>query len=932
MSILAIQNQCAGHGVANLSPPVIPGGRLSPAPRLARSAFVALLASLAIMGAPRLAGAQFTARCELAGVVRDQTGGVIVGAAVVLQRSTGEILEQQSDAQGRYRFANLPPALYVLTIVMDGFAAESSEIDLADTPRLTRDVTLRVETRENVEVTPDLEPVVAQMLSDAELRDLPTEPAQLLERLREMAATAGANDADVFVDGFRGGRLPPPSAIQSIRIVSNPFAPEFGELGRARIEISTKAAAAKYSGDLSNTFNNHALTARNAFAPREVPFHSNAFNGYLSGPLIANRLGFVLYAGDWQYDRSEVINATVLNRDLTPAVLTEDVVSTSGTRNGSGTLSYQLAPKHLLVGSFSRTESESTNQGLGGLDLAERAYRSGQRESRGQLSLNSTFGRAAVHEFRASWSRTRNVSAAVTDAPAVFVLESFNAGGNQDALASHTTATTLEVNERLTLSRKRSIVKVGFDLETMDRADLDRSNFGGSFTFGAGVLRDSAGRPVLGPDGVAVTVSPLESYRQTLLGAPGYGPSQFTISTGDQAIAFRQWWGAWFIQEDRPIGSKLLLTYGLRHDVQSLGSNSRSFSPRFGLAWTVDQARRNTVRLGAGLFHDRIGTELEFDVRRYDGHHQRPLVVDRPAFFPVIPATLDGGTERDVTMYRRADDLHTPASAMSSISLDRQVNRQTRFSLSYTVERMWNLLRLRNINAPLNGDRPMPDRGAVLQYESTARSFRQEVVMSGRTTLAPVRVSGSYTLSWRRSDSDGSRTIPADSNDLTTEYGPSSEDRRHRGNVSFSVPLPLKFEARPSLTALSGRPFNIRTGRDNNGDTLFTDRPSFAVAGEPGAIATPFGIFNPNPRPGESIIPRNYGRESTQWEADLSVLKTIGLRGPNGAKATLSARVSNLFNSVNLTRYRGVITSSTFGTAGRALDGRRLYLTAQVSF
>ena len=58
----------------------------------------------------------------------------------------------------------------------------------------------------------------------------------------------------------------------------------------------------------------------------------------------------------------------------------------------------------------------------------------------------------------------------------------------------------------------------------------------------------------------------------------------------------------------------------------------------------------------------------------------------------------------------------------------------------------------------------------------------------------------------------------------------------------------------------SGQPFNITTGRDNNGDTVFTDRPAFATdLAKPGVVVTRFGAFDPNPAPGQAIIPRNYG-------------------------------------------------------------------------
>ena len=44
-----------------------------------------------------------------------------------------------------------------------------------------------------------------------------------------------------------------------------------------------------------------------------------------------------------------------------------------------------------------------------------------------------------------------------------------------------------------------------------------------------------------------------------------------------------------------------------------------------------------------------------------------------------------------------------------------------------------------------------------------------------------------------------------------------------------SVRLPWEVRVNPFVILSSGRPFNITTGRDNNGDTLFTDRPAFAT-------------------------------------------------------------------------------------------------------
>src|SRR5262249_8239820 len=72
----------------------------------------------------------------------------------------------------------------------------------------------------------------------------------------------------------------------------------------------------------------------------------------------------------------------------------------------------------------------------------------------------------------------------------------------------------------------------------------------------------------------------------------------------------------------------------------------------------------------------------------------------------------------------------------------------------------------------------------------------------------------------------------------------------------------------------------ITTGFDNNGDRIFTDRPAFASAGDPEAIVTSFGIFNPTPRAGDVIIPRNFGTGPAQLGISMNFSKTIGFGPP----------------------------------------------------
>jgi hypothetical protein len=138
-----------------------------------------------------------------------------------------------------------------------------------------------------------------------------------------------------------------------------------------------------------------------------------------------------------------------------------------------------------------------------------------------------------------------------------------------------------------------------------------------------------------------------------------------------------------------------------------------------------------------------------------------------------------------------------------------------------------------------------------------------------------------YLLAWSRSDTEGANSNPANPFDLSIEWGRTNGDVRHSFFIGGSYAAPWGLRINPFFSASSGRPFNITTGRDNNGDSIInSDRPSFADPGDPGAIVTPFGTFNPAPLPGHEIIPRNFGDGPGFVSVNLGVSKTFGFGPP----------------------------------------------------
>src|SRR5205085_12173517 len=109
----------------------------------------------------------------------------------------------------------------------------------------------------------------------------------------------------------------------------------------------------------------------------------------------------------------------------------------------------------------------------------------------------------------------------------------------------------------------------------------------------------------------------------------------------------------------------------------------------------------------------------------------------------------------------------------------------------------------------------------------------------------------------------------------------------------------------PLIYVRSGAPFNITTGRDTNGDTLFTERPAFATdLSRPSVLMSRFGAFDLDPISEQTTIPRNYGRGPAFFSVNLGVSRSFGF-GPEANKNGKSREgvSSNMFGRFVSRRY-----------------------------
>ena len=843
---------------------------------------------------------------ELRGTVIDETNAYITAAPLTLEDAQGKKYTTVADDHGRYRFT-VKPGEYTLTVEVDGFAKFTQQIDLTTKPTGPFDVKLKVVLTEKVEVKDNstgisTEPdknLSAITLTEKDIEALPDDPDELLQTLKQMAGAAGgADDAAVYVGGFRErGQLPPKEAILRISINQNPYSAEFSERGDARIEIITKPGSDTFHGGFNFNFNDESLNARDAFATFRAPFQNRAYGGYFSGPIIRNRWGFFFDMQHTETDGNDFVNAIVLDPfTFLPTPFTATVLTPLRRTSFSIRSDYLATKQHTIGVQYRHSENETTRGGGGGFTLPERGSNSSSHEDNLRLSFTTIASEHAVNEMRIQLSRRGSTSRALSNNVAINVLDAFSGGGSQTF--SDNTNQNLDFTDSLTYTHKTHTFKTGFRAEAVQPNNLNRSNFGGTFTFGQDFERTAQGGIILGADGAPTPISPIELYSRVVRGVPGYHPSQFSINRGDPFIGFSQWEYGSFVQDDWKISKRFFLSLGMRHEFQTHLQDRLNFAPRFSFAWSADKAGKSTIRGGGGVFYTYLDSGITSETIRLGGGHQQNFVIQQPNFFENIPQSFENGTtSRLPTTRRKADDLNDPYTMIASVSYERQLPLKMFGSVGYTWMRGVHLLRSRNINAPTSFDNgvpvvPFPSEGPILEYESNGLSTRNQMNINVRTGFSQkISLFAGYTLASMHNNTDGSNSNPANPYDLVAEWGRAGGDIRHNVFVGGQVTAPWGLRITPFITARSGAPFNILTGRDNNHDNQFSDRPSFANPGDPGAIVTRFGTFNPTPLAGEQIIPRNFGQGPGFVSVNLGLSKTFGF-GP----------APNTFRAANATR------------------------------
>jgi hypothetical protein len=872
-----------------------------------------------------------TANGGLRGKVTDPSGAVVQNATVTATSADGKQTTAISNAQGNYEMKGLAPGSYTVTITAKGFTLDTEpSVAVTAGAALQFDIALQIAVeKEQVQVQGNANTVdpsgennaSALVIKGKDLDALSDDPDELADELSALAGpSAGPNGGQIYIDGFTGGQLPPKASIREIRVNQNPFSAEYDKLGYGRIEVFTKPGMDAYHGQVFVMGNDNVFNATNPFATRNgatiPPYHSEQFSGNVSGPIVSKKASFFFNIERRNINDESVIYAQVFDPTTFGSSQFTQAVSTPRERtNISPRLDYQISQNNTLSARYQFWRDQYDNNGVGQYSLPAVGFNSDNREHTFQISDTQILSPAIINETRFQYVRDLTKNTPLNYVPLISVQGAFNDGGNGGGYENDH-EDRYELQNYTSWVKGKHMFKFGGRLRATRDATSINSNFNGTYTFTSMYsyalsqyyLSQGVTMAQIQADPTSYCTLPSSS---NIAPVPGQcaGVSQYSQTIGSPSVVANYVDAGLYFQDEYKMRPNLTLSYGLRFETQNAIQDHGDWAPRVGIAWGIGRANntpKTVLRAGYGIFYDRLGINQIMNTERLNGELQQQYLVTNPCFYDpaasVSEAVLTGCDSATASLSRQTEyqfspKLQAPYTMQFAASLERQLWKNATGALTYINSRGVHQLVTINANAPLPGTYdPTDPASAVYPYDGvgnvyqyfTEGIFKQNQLMANINWRAGSRFSlfGNYTLSYANSDVNNGG-FPTNSYDIEQDYGPAAYNARHRAMIGGSFSLPYGFRFSPFVFVNAGQRYNITSGQDTNGDSIYNDRPYLcSTPGANGCVATALGDFAPGS--GTALVPINSGVAPPVFTFNMRFGKTFGL-GPKLEKSGATA-------------------------------------------
>ncbi|MCU1310001.1 MAG: hypothetical protein JWO20_1126 [Candidatus Angelobacter sp.] len=287
-------------------------------------------AILAMLMLVMSAMAQNTSSADLHGTVKDPSGAAVPNATITVRDDSRNIERTvQSNGQGEYLFALLPPGNYTMTVQGAGFAkltakdvrltiGQSAELpiglklassstdvtvsaagELVETSRTAVSNTIDQQRIENLPINERSYLSFALTSSTVDRdhgRTIGPAPTSGLniggQRGRStLVQVDGADNTDTSINAARSTLSQ--EAVQEFQVVTNSYAAEYGRASGGVVNVVSKGGSNDLHGDVFGFLRHKSFQAQNAFAPvPDAPFTRTQYGMTLGGPIVKDKTFF----------------------------------------------------------------------------------------------------------------------------------------------------------------------------------------------------------------------------------------------------------------------------------------------------------------------------------------------------------------------------------------------------------------------------------------------------------------------------------------------------------------------------------------------------------------------------------------------------------------------------------------------------------------
>jgi len=917
-----------------------------------------VLAIVTLLVASGAAFAQTTG-ATLLGTIVDEQGAVLPGVAItVTNTETGWNRVVVTNERGYYRAAALPPGKYEMKIEISGFRAEvRSGMTLTIGQEATINITLKLSNvQETITVTgesPIVETTKSTMgttINRNQLDNLPI-PGRNFSALASLTpgvtnvgsgglTTGGQLDRNntFLIDGVSNDEVALNTtrgsmSLETVReyvVMASQFAAEYGQASGAVISVVTRSGTNRVEGrgflfERDKSLNAQSFLLRDQGNLTKAPFSQQRYGGSLGGPIVPDKLH---YFGSYEALRQREVSIVTVPSSILQS-FGYDPTQTTYPRKGDGNQAFfkidsQMTGKQTLSMRYRFDQTKTIGGGMGGSSPREMGTDSTYRNQDFGASHTWIVSDRALNEARFVFStelRWTSVDGYASSANAITINRpSINLGkANNQPQGDKAKYFSFIDNFSFTIGSHN--FKAGVSMTRLIDDAYFLGNKDGTFTF--------------------TTDKPYDPNDKSTW------PTQYTQNIGDWLDhELDQIYGG-FIQDAWRLKPNFTLNLGLRYDVetawshanvmrvadattnyapvlQKVGNDYDNFQPRVGFAWDPWNNGKTAVRGGYGMYYDQTFLNITGNVSV--STKARGIIIKNPSY----PNPFQSGSQSAPapTATVAAPDIQVPSTRTLSIGVKREVIPGLAVSADFVNTRGMNLFWGHDVNwNSTTASRINPNWQTVTAYTTSGDSWSNALLVSV-DRRASGRMPGfgvSYTLSRAQRNVEDFGSQPQDMNNLNADKSLGSNDRRHQIVANITWRLPGDVQIGALMQARTGRPVNITTGQDNNGDARTNDRPDLLVpGGNPFDKATYFAAFGaPYGQIGRvGNLPRNYAQGPGFLQFDLRVSKFIRF---SGKRIEAFAEAFNLTNIRNNGNQQGNLRNASFGkSTGLAGDPRQV--------